>query len=134
MRASHQLLTMDLRKRYALIRAPTRILWGSRDHLLPPSFGRRLEAAIPGATMVEIPDAGHSPMWENPDAFNRELVAFLDEPVPAPLRAGPRDTATRPDARLDGRCAAHRTDRWPRREPLRARRRFLGPCPGRPAR
>ena len=66
MRASHQLLTMDLTKRYAWIRAPTRILWGSRDHLLPPSFGRRLEAAIPGATMVEIPDAGHSPMWENP--------------------------------------------------------------------
>ena len=78
--------TMDLTKRYAWIRAPTRILWGSRDHLLPPSFGRRLEAAIPGATMVEIPDAGHSPMWENPDEFNRQLVAFLDEPVSAPAR------------------------------------------------
>ena len=84
MRASHQLLTMDLTKRYGWIRAPTRILWGSRDHLLPPSFGRRLESAIPGATMVEIPDAGHSPMWENPEEFHRELVAFLDEPVSAP--------------------------------------------------
>ena len=86
MRASHQLLTMDLTKRYAWIRAPTRILWGSRDHLLPPSFGRRLVEAIPGATMVEIPDAGHSPMWENPDEFHRQLVAFLDEPVSAPAR------------------------------------------------
>jgi pimeloyl-ACP methyl ester carboxylesterase len=86
MRASHQLLTMDLTKRYEWIRAPTRILWGARDHLLPPSFGRRLEAAIPGATMVEIPDAGHSPMWENEHEFHQQLVAFLEEPVSAPAR------------------------------------------------
>jgi pimeloyl-ACP methyl ester carboxylesterase len=79
-----------------LIRAPTRILWGSRDHLLPPSFGRRLEAAIPGATMIEIPDAGHSPMWENPDAFHRELVAFLEEPISAPA---PPTAVAPPDRR-----------------------------------
>jgi pimeloyl-ACP methyl ester carboxylesterase len=97
MRASHQLLTMDLTKRYAWVRAPTRILWGSRDHLLPPSFGHRLAEAIPGATMVEIPDAGHSPMWENPDEFHRQLVAFLEEPVRAPARhatATPMDTTS----------------------------------------
>ena len=137
MRASHQLLTMDLTKRYEWIRAPTRILWGARDHLLPPSFGRRLAEAIPGATMVEIPDAGHSPMWENPDEFHRQLVAFLDEPVSAPARpaaATPTDATTGPDARPDGRRAAHRADRRQRREPLRADRRFLGPRPGRPAR
>jgi 2-hydroxy-6-oxonona-2,4-dienedioate hydrolase len=85
-RASHQLLTMDLTKRYEWIRAPTRVLWGARDHLLPSSFGRRLAEAIPGATMVEIPDAGHSPMWENPDEFHRQLVAFLEEPVSVPAR------------------------------------------------
>jgi pimeloyl-ACP methyl ester carboxylesterase len=97
MRASHQLLTMDLTKRYAWIRAPTRILWGSRDHLLPPSFGHRLAEAIPGATMTEIPDAGHSPMWENPDEFHRQLVAFLEEPVSAAARhasATPMDTTS----------------------------------------
>jgi pimeloyl-ACP methyl ester carboxylesterase len=87
-RASHQLLTMDLTQRYEWIRAPTRILWGARDHVLPPPFGHRLAEAIPGATMVEIPDAGHSPMWENPDAFHRELLAFLDAPV-APLLPTP---------------------------------------------
>ena len=85
MRASHQLLTMDLTKRYAWIRAPTRILWGSRDHLLPPSFGRRLEAAIRAppwsrSPMRALPDVGE------PDEFHRQLVAFLDEPVGAPAR------------------------------------------------
>ena len=95
MRASHQLLTMDLRKRYEWIRAPTRVLWGARDHLLPPSFGRRLVEAIPGATMAEIPDAGHSPMWENPDEFHRQLVAFLEEPI---TDAAHPATATLPDS------------------------------------
>ena len=45
--------------------------------------------AIPGAGMVEIPDAGHSPMWENPEAFHQELVAFLDEPAGAPMSPAP---------------------------------------------
>jgi pimeloyl-ACP methyl ester carboxylesterase len=97
MRASHQLLTMDLTKRYEWIRAPTRILWGARDHLLPPSFGHRLAEAIPGATMVEIPAAGHSPMWENPDEFHRQLMAFLDEPIDVSARRAestPTDATT----------------------------------------
>ncbi len=40
-----------------------------------PALGRRAAAAIPGATLVEFDDLGHSPQVEAPDRFN---VALLD--------------------------------------------------------
>ena len=42
--------------------------------LAPPS----LAAAIPGAVLAVIADAGHSPQFENPAAFWAVLSAFLD--------------------------------------------------------
>ena len=52
--------------------------YGARATMCCRRFGRRLANAITGATMVEIPDAGHSPMWETPDEFHRGLLAFLE--------------------------------------------------------
>jgi pimeloyl-ACP methyl ester carboxylesterase len=48
------------------IKAPTLILWGGRDRLLPPEMGRRFEDDIPGARLVVFPDLGHMPMEEDP--------------------------------------------------------------------
>jgi pimeloyl-ACP methyl ester carboxylesterase len=31
---------------------------------------------LPGATMEIIPDAGHYPHWEQPQAFVRHVIAF----------------------------------------------------------
>jgi pimeloyl-ACP methyl ester carboxylesterase len=38
---------------------PTLVIHGLDDRLVPPSYGRGLAAAIPGARLAEIPDAGH---------------------------------------------------------------------------
>ena len=81
MRASHQILATDLRARLASIRAPTLVIWGGHDRLLPPSYGRRLAAHIPGARYVELADAGHSPQWERPAEFMQALQGFLEEPA-----------------------------------------------------
>ena len=88
-RAAHQILTMDLGERLAGIAAPTLVVWGAEDRLLPLPFGRRLAATIPGARFVAIADAGHSPMWEQPAAFERAIGGFLAEPAAAAAPPAP---------------------------------------------
>ncbi len=59
------------------IRAPTLVLWGKDDRLLPSSDGFRLASEIPGATLVVLPGAGHLPQEEAPEAFARAVGVFL---------------------------------------------------------
>lgn len=59
------------------IEAPTLVLVGEEDApFLPDS--ERMAKAIPNATLVVIPDAGHSPQYENPTAWWDALTRFLD--------------------------------------------------------
>lgn len=60
------------------IRVPTLCVVGSDDRLTPPNVMKALADRIPGAEYVEIPDAGHLVNIEAPEAFNRALLAFLD--------------------------------------------------------
>lgn len=77
LRAISQLLAADISPRLASIQAPALILWGEHDHLVPLALGRQLHGHLPRARFVVIPGAGHVPMWEHPEAFNRELLSFL---------------------------------------------------------
>jgi pimeloyl-ACP methyl ester carboxylesterase len=74
-----QLLAADITDRLAAIQAPTLLVWGARDTLIPLRVGGALAARLPGARVVIIPEAGHNPMWERPEAFNRAALAFLYE-------------------------------------------------------
>ncbi len=58
------------------IRAPTLVLWGRNDRLLPLRHGERLAREIPGAELVVL-DAGHIAHLERPEETNRILLAFL---------------------------------------------------------
>jgi pimeloyl-ACP methyl ester carboxylesterase len=57
---------------------PTLLVWGERDTIVPLQVGEALARRLPSARLVVIPGAGHQPMWEAPDAFNRALEEFLD--------------------------------------------------------
>jgi non-heme chloroperoxidase len=59
------------------IAAPTLLVWGDRDGLLPPTEQQRLAAAIPGARSLLYPETGHSPHWERPERFAADLDAFM---------------------------------------------------------
>jgi pimeloyl-ACP methyl ester carboxylesterase len=59
------------------ITVPTLVVVGDEDVLTPPREARALAAAVPGARLVEIPDAGHVSCWERPDAFAAALADFL---------------------------------------------------------
>ena len=72
-----RLLRDDARPLLRQIQVPTLLLWGERDPLVPLSYARQMSEIIPSSILAVVPNAGHIPMWENPDAFNRELLAFL---------------------------------------------------------
>lgn len=56
---------------------PALVLVGEHDEpFLKPS--RRMAEAIPGAELVVIPDAAHSPQFENPDPWWKALRGFLE--------------------------------------------------------
>jgi pimeloyl-ACP methyl ester carboxylesterase len=66
-----------LARRLHRIAAPTLVVWGANDGIVTPEYGRAYAAKIPGAKFVAIGDAGHLPHVEQPDAFLRELNAFI---------------------------------------------------------
>lgn len=76
-------LTVDHRTRLVEIGAPTLILWGERDALVPREEQERMAAAIPDATLKVYSDTGHLAHWERPEWFVRDLEAFVKNVRPA---------------------------------------------------
>lgn len=72
------LTAADYRGDLARIDVPTLVLRGAGSRLYGPATADWLAAAIPGATVQAIPDAGHAPHLERPEAFNRAIADFLD--------------------------------------------------------
>ncbi len=68
-----------IREGLGTITAPTLILWGRQDRILP--VGQAFDAAgrIPGARLHVYERCGHMPNVEYPEEFNRILLDFLAE-------------------------------------------------------
>jgi pimeloyl-ACP methyl ester carboxylesterase len=59
------------------IAAPTLVVWGEHDPLTPLALGSSIAALVPDARLEIIANAGHTPMWEQPAAFNDVVLEFL---------------------------------------------------------
>ena len=59
------------------IRVPTLLLTGDGDLYMPPSLLREVAAHMRGATVVVVPECGHSAYWEQPEVFNRAVLEFI---------------------------------------------------------
>jgi esterase len=66
-------------ERLASISCPTLVLRGEESNLLSSEAAGRITAAIPNATLVEIPGAGHSIHSDAPDLFREAVLGFLEE-------------------------------------------------------
>jgi pimeloyl-ACP methyl ester carboxylesterase len=77
------LLTVDDTARLGEIKAPTLILWGEQDTLLPREEQERRAAAIPDATLRVYPETGHAVAGERPEWIVRDLEAFIEGTRPA---------------------------------------------------
>ena len=81
-RAARDLLAEDVREDLRCIEAPTLLLWGQRDPLVPPTVGDLLREEIPDSRLLVLDGAAHVPMFDRPEAFDAALLAFLaGEPV-----------------------------------------------------
>ena len=59
------------------IACPVRTVTGSHDNLVPPEVMHHFASLIPGAECIEFEGSGHSPYFEEPEAFNAELARFF---------------------------------------------------------
>ncbi|HEX6312521.1 MAG TPA: alpha/beta hydrolase [Acidimicrobiia bacterium] len=66
----------DHRDQLAGIAAPTLLIWGDRDGLVPRSEQDLLASAIPDARLVVYEGSGHSPNWEQPERVASDIEAF----------------------------------------------------------
>ncbi|HYP53612.1 MAG TPA: alpha/beta hydrolase [Pyrinomonadaceae bacterium] len=71
------LLEDDHAARLVEIRTPTLVLWGDRDALLTRAEQDSLSALLPAAELKVYAETGHSPQWERPERFARDLEAFV---------------------------------------------------------
>jgi pimeloyl-ACP methyl ester carboxylesterase len=71
----------DRLERLRTLTVPTLVIVGDEDAPFIAD-SERMTKAIAGARLALLPDAGHSPQFESPDAWFAALTAFLAE-VPA---------------------------------------------------
>ena len=67
----------DLAKWLHRIDVPTLLIWGANDGLVPVRFGETYGRLIPNSHLVVIPDAGHAPFEEKPEAFLAAVTNFV---------------------------------------------------------
>jgi 3-oxoadipate enol-lactonase len=62
------------------IACPVLVVTGEQDVIIRAEDSKDMAEAIPGARFVTVPDSGHLSNIENPQAFNRALLEFLQLP------------------------------------------------------
>ena len=80
------------------IRVPSLVIAAGRDGFTPPERSRAMAAAIPGATLLEIPDASHTAPIERPQLIDEAVRNFLAEEID---RVAQENGATASDAVID---------------------------------
>ena len=61
------------------VEAPTLILFGEHDRVVPPANAELLAGVLPHSRIELLPDAGHFFPFETPEAANAAVVRFLTE-------------------------------------------------------
>ena len=96
------------------VETPTLLLWGAQDRVASMRNARILAGNLARTRLEVLEGAGHTPMLDQPDAFNTKLRGFLDAPqlppgqrrlrTPAPLLASERvgRCSQRDNARFQG--------------------------------
>ena len=66
-----------LGKRIHRITAPTLLVWGAADRLVPRAYAQEFAGRLPDARLEVVAGAGHAPHLEQPEATARAVGAFL---------------------------------------------------------
>jgi pimeloyl-ACP methyl ester carboxylesterase len=67
----------DSRPLLPSIKCPTLVLTSDTDNMVPNTFSTELADGIPGAKLVVLPDCGHLPQLEKPEAMTAAMLNWL---------------------------------------------------------
>ena len=70
-------LKHNVNDRISEIKAPTLIIVGEEDILIPPKYSKILREKIQGSQLVIMKKCGHVPSIEKPEEFNETVINFL---------------------------------------------------------
>ena len=70
-------LVNHLLSRLSTIIAPTLVVWGQQDRIIPVAHAQIAVDKIPGARLEIFDRCGHMPQLEHPEEFNKLVLEFL---------------------------------------------------------
>ena len=70
---------VSLSDRLARILAPTLIVWGRQDTLIPIVYSKDYVSSIKNCQFVEMENSGHTPFVEEPEKFSEIVLKFLNQ-------------------------------------------------------
>lgn len=95
--AALALIEEDFSRDLRRIEVPCLVLWGAEDTVAPLRTGLLLEAVLPNASLQLIAGAGHVPMRDRPELFNRAVADAI-------AGSSPRATAPAETRHMVGTC------------------------------
>jgi pimeloyl-ACP methyl ester carboxylesterase len=72
--------TADIQSMLPKLKAPTLLIWGSKDPIMEEDVRQSLRDALPVAKVKVFDGLGHNPFWEEPEAVAKVINGFLDAP------------------------------------------------------
>ena len=70
----------DYKSELSRIKIPTLIFWGDKENIFLRDEQDLLKSKISDSILKIYPETGHSPHWERPEMFARDLQEFLNRP------------------------------------------------------
>lgn len=71
----------DLQSTLPRLKAPTLLIWGSKDPIMEEDMRQSLRNALPAAQVKIFDGLGHNPFWEDPRGVAEAVNAFLNTPL-----------------------------------------------------
>jgi pimeloyl-ACP methyl ester carboxylesterase len=63
------------------LKAPTLLIWGSKDPIMEEEVRQSLRKALPAAKVKIFEGLGHNPIWEDPRDVAQSINGFLNTPI-----------------------------------------------------
>ena len=71
----------DLQSTLPRLKAPTLLIWGSKDPIMEEDVRQTLRSALPNAEVKIFDGLGHNPFWEDPRGVAGTINVFLKSPL-----------------------------------------------------
>jgi pimeloyl-ACP methyl ester carboxylesterase len=68
-----------LKKRIHRVEAPTLLVWGTEDRLVPPVYADEFAGRLRDARVQTVENTGHAPQLEQPAAVARAVREFVSQ-------------------------------------------------------